>query len=351
MASCPFELLSGFFAANDARISALEARVDEQRAENDSLRAQLWSVRREMYRPPPVQWEDVAPDEAPALEPGTPTSPVPQASDSDGSSTLRLPSTGASGTPRAARPPPLVLAPAPTSPAFELPLPPAPMQRSLSAASAEWVVGRLSENEMRDEAMVALRDCVVHLASCLQSSDRRNQVYVAHVLLLSFPADTRTRRTTTESLRVIEQVESLRAIVSTMRRRTSRQMAKLTVAEVMTELPGTPRRQSSDHYPALPTPPLSTQASTESSSDAADDDMELSIRESVVFSAQGVLPRSADSSFATAEATRAPRNWTGQPCAFPPPEPTRRASTTRGGRASASFSRPGPSRTSKWGID
>ncbi|WOO82952.1 E3 ubiquitin-protein ligase NRDP1 [Vanrija pseudolonga] len=322
MATCPFELLSGFFAANDARIAALEARVDELHGENELLRVQLFSGRSgAMHRPPAFAW--AGPDED---TPETPTSPAPPlaSADSDGSSTLRLPlSTGAGGTPRAARPPPLVLAP--TSPAFELP--PPPMQRSLSAASAEWVVGRLSENEMRDEAMVALRDCVVHLASCLQSSDRRNQV-----------------RTTTESLRVIEQVESLRAIVSTMRR------------QVMTERPGTPRRQSSDHYPALPTPPLSTQASTADAASEADashdDDVGLSIRESVVFSAQGVLQRSADSSFvATAEATRTPRNWTGQPCAFPPPEPTRRASTTRGGRASASFSRPGPSRLQQLGAN
>ncbi|KAL1408620.1 hypothetical protein Q8F55_005433 [Vanrija albida] len=303
MAACPFELLSGFFASNDARISALEARLDEQGRENESLRAQLWSVRREMYRPP-APWEYVAPDEA-ARGPEAPETPTLESVDG---------TPGRPTTPRATRPPPLVLTPDRFAPV--------PMQPSLSAASAEWVVGRLSDNEMRDEAMVALRDCVVQLASWLQSSDRRNQV-----------------RTTTESLRVIEQVESLRAIVSTMRR------------QVMTERPATPRRQSSDHYPPLPTPPLSTQASTaDHVSDV--DEVELSIRESVVFSAQGVNPRSADSSFvATAEATRSPRTWTGQPCAFPPPEPTRRASMTRGGRASTSFSRPGPSRLQQLGAN
>jgi hypothetical protein len=83
------------------------------------------------------------------------------------------------------------------------------------------------------------------------------------------------------------------------------------------------------HTPDLPTPPLSTSHSGPASEAPSDTDEDhdrsnrASIRESVVFSAQDVYPRSSSASFvSTASATPPPTRWTGRPLAFPPPGPS-----------------------------
>lgn len=74
---------------------------------------------------------------------------------------------------------------------------------------------------------------------------------------------------------------------------------------------------------------MSTSHSGPGSDIDTDEEGRASIRESVVFSAQDVYPRSSNGSFvstASATATGAgtvppATRWTGRPCAFPPPSP------------------------------
>jgi len=136
----------------------------------------------------------------------------------------------------------------------------------------------------------------------------------------------------TESLRIQEEVATLRAIVRPMRmqvlaeRPGSPQVARFAQGSLMQATPPPTQQGQSGE---LLTPPLSTSHSLmgHDTSDSEDDEhlASLSIRESVVFSAQDVHPRSSQSSLvatATATPARMPaREWTGRPCAFPPPSP------------------------------
>jgi hypothetical protein len=140
----------------------------------------------------------------------------------------------------------------------------------------------------------------------------------------------------TESLRIQEEVATLRAIVRPMRmqvlaeRPSSPQVARFASAQLLVQ---PPTASSTNSTGELLTPPLSTSHSLlgHDASDSEDDEhlASLSIRESVVFSAQDVHPRSSQSSLvatATANNSSSParvpaREWTGRPCAFPPPSP------------------------------
>lgn len=85
---------------------------------------------------------------------------------------------------------------------------------------ADYVFTRLSRG-VDQTSLRALRGIVMHLAGGMDDMERRNEMLVDHSTDLNVQADTTLSRTMTESLRVMDEVGSLRAIVNTLRTRES----------------------------------------------------------------------------------------------------------------------------------
>ncbi|GMK58326.1 hypothetical protein CspeluHIS016_0503580 [Cutaneotrichosporon spelunceum] len=311
--TCPFEALSLFFTANDARFAALERQHEELRTQNEGLRAQLWSLGRSHLVPRgPLGGQD------PAL------SPMPQEPSLGTPLSASRDESPSSPSPNATRldplSPPAVAATASTSdqlpPTREQPLfiPQSFLSPPPRLSYTDWVSGRLPPPSAYGDGCAALRAALIHLAAGLDASERRNEV-----------------RIMTETLRVQEEVATLRAIVSPMRMQV---LAERPNSPAISRFPSfnvyvnTTQTQTQTQAQDLPTPPLSTSHSGPASEAHSDTEEDLdwsnraSIRESVVFSAQDVYPRSSSGSFvSTASATPPPTRWTGRPLAFPPPGP------------------------------
>ncbi|BEI93722.1 uncharacterized protein CcaverHIS019_0601810 [Cutaneotrichosporon cavernicola] len=312
--TCPFEALSSFFKVNDARFATLERRQEELSAENEGLRAQLWSLRRTQIVPRSLRDG--------LDEPLLPTAQEPSLTAPRSASRHESPSSPSPSATRMDPPPPIpVIYPAvatiastsdPLSPTREqvLHIPQSFLSPPPRLSYTDWVLGRLLPPSAYSDGCAALRAAVIHLAAGLDASERRNEV-----------------RIVTETLRVQEEVATLRAIVSPMRMQV---LADRPNSPAISRFPSFNAHVHTTHTPAqdLPTPPLSTSHSgpaSEVQSDTEEDhdrSNRASIRESVVFSAQDVYPRSSSASFvSTASATPPPTRWTGRPLAFPPPGP------------------------------
>ncbi|WWC64460.1 uncharacterized protein I303_107070 [Kwoniella dejecticola CBS 10117] len=247
--TCSFEALSAFFEQNDARFRLLEQKNETLQAEVDLLKTelrssnsgngrppQLWGsrVRPHSFIPedlsptaPTAHWLDLAPPQIDVLSEESPSPPTPTVPVNPSGQTLNNDS---ETTPRLTIPPAQnrhgQTASSPTSPVSPRPSPQTHSasaypgvtaraaadlahQRSMVAPSfgshqsyADWTFNRLSSHNMPniEDAIMALRDSVLQLAGGIDTMERRNEV-----------------RTMTESLRVLEEVGSLRAIVTTMR--------------------------------------------------------------------------------------------------------------------------------------
>ncbi|WVN84967.1 uncharacterized protein L203_100104 [Cryptococcus depauperatus CBS 7841] len=304
-----------FFEMNDARLKALEARTEGLESELDSLRAHLRRIEGNVEVAGRLgqatdanrgsRWNWTAPLVEPMSEaaanvptPRADAAPLPTSS-SPRTPTLSNPSTN---TPVASA------STAERSPTLNPPAAARPNlahhhHRSLIAPSfgshqsyADWAFNRLSGNSGGgwDDVMNRLRGVVVQLAAGLDSMERRNEV-----------------RTMTESLRVLEEVNSLRAIVTTMRMQVmmdrpshsssfslqgenpfNRSTEPLANRPVISQTTHATSSQNSDVVSSSPqTQSLNTQTSHEQE-DLAE---QTFITESVVFSAQG-HPPSAHSS-------------------------------------------------------
>ncbi|CAK9779476.1 unnamed protein product [Cutaneotrichosporon oleaginosum] len=313
--TCPFEALSSFFTANDERFATLERRQEELRAENEGLRAQLWTLRRFQIVPRSLRdgQVDGLPLSPTAQEPSPTTPPSATLDETPNSS----PSTSATRL----DPPPPFSAPLPAQPTSAAPtsdtlseqmlhIPQSFLSPPPRLSYTDWVLGRLPPPSAYGDGCAALRAALIHLAAGLDASERRNEV-----------------RIMTETLRVHEEVATLRAIVSPMRMQV---LSDRPNSPAISRFPSLSAHVAPHHLPPseLPTPPLSTSHSGPASEAPSDTDEDhdrsnrASIRESVVFSAQDVYPRSSNSSFvSTASATPPQTRWTGRPLAFPPPGP------------------------------
>nr|XP_019044268.1 hypothetical protein I302_07552 [Kwoniella bestiolae CBS 10118]OCF23198.1 hypothetical protein I302_07552 [Kwoniella bestiolae CBS 10118] len=265
--ACPFEALSTFFEQNDARFRLLEQKNETLQAEVDLLKAELSSTRRNDTRQPGLGYQGLwgirgnaglnhstsQPNFSITTDP--PTLSIPQDSDVTMTTNQNSPSTPLAQT-RGLQP----LSPnnTDTTPRLSIPVPQlqsgySPISsspqysdstyqgitaraaadlahhRSMVAPSfgshqsyADWAFNRLSSNNMPsvEDAIHALRASVLQLAGGMDTMERRNEV-----------------RTMTESLRVLEEVGSLRAIVTTMRMQVM--MAQPTRTPSLSQQPGT----------------------------------------------------------------------------------------------------------------
>ncbi|WWD03579.1 hypothetical protein V865_001633 [Kwoniella europaea PYCC6329] len=245
--ACPFEALSGYFEQNDARFRLLEQKNETLQAEVDLLKSELVSIRRTGARSPGWGHEGLwgirgnaglnHSTSQPALnipsaqhnhgtqmdQQNSPSTPVAQSHNTQ----VQPPSTdNTDTTPRLTIPDPQAGQSAYSSP---ISLSSSPQNngpfhdqgitaraaadlahhRSMIAPSfgshqsyADWAFNRLSSNNMPsvEDTIHALRASVLQLAGGMDTMERRNE-----------------ERTMTESLRVLEEVSSLRAIVTTMR--------------------------------------------------------------------------------------------------------------------------------------
>ncbi|WVQ73093.1 hypothetical protein IAR50_002656 [Cryptococcus sp. DSM 104548] len=326
LATCPFEAFSDFFDMNETRFKKLESKVDSLQSELESMRNHLRRVEGDVEVVSRVRrtsggglsWP------APQVEPMSVLSTAPE-SGSPRPETLPLPPspspitpTLSNPTPGPATPTPAARNPPPLSFRSSLPnaRPDLTHQRSLTAPSfgshqsyADWAFNRLGGSNTGggwDEVLNALRGVVVQLAAGMDSMERRNEV-----------------RTMTESLRVLEEVGSLRAIVTTMRMQvmmdrpsrpgslhyqtdspfrgppslprgsTPRPSLSLSIRDRHTlSLP----RSSSPISPTHPTHPVNA---NDNQAPADDPEETASITESVVFSAQGHPPPSPSAQSST----------------------------------------------------
>nr|ODN99961.1 E3 ubiquitin-protein ligase NRDP1 [Cryptococcus depauperatus CBS 7855] len=315
LSTCPFEAFSGFFEMNDARLKALEARTEGLESELDSLRAHLRRIEGNVEVAGRLgqatdanrssRWNWTAPLVEPMSEaaanvstPRADVAPLPTSS-SPRTPTLSNPSTN---TPVASA------STAERSPTLNPPAAARPNlahyhHRSLIAPSfgshqsyADWAFNRLSGNSGGgwDDVMNRLRGVVVQLAAGLDSMERRNEV-----------------RTMTESLRVLEEVNSLRAIVTTMRMQVmmdrpshpsslslqgenpfNRSTEPLANRPVISQ---TTHATSSQNLDVVSSSPQTQNLNAQTSHEQEDLAEQTFITESVVFSAQG-HPPSAHSS-------------------------------------------------------
>ncbi|KAL7418483.1 hypothetical protein Q5752_006941 [Cryptotrichosporon argae] len=204
--SCPFEGLSAYFATVDERFRTMEERVTAVERDNAALRAEVERLERHARRPAGSLSERLA--EAMSVQRAEPTPATLEdtAPPADGGITTR-----AAADMRALDA---------GGPARELLAPP---RRNY----ADWTLGRLARRAGDGGDVDAVRAAVVQLAAGLDAVERRTEV-----------------RTMTETLRVLDEVGSLRAIVSSLR------------MQVMTPRPHSdwsdPSARAS--YPRQPTP-------------------------------------------------------------------------------------------------
>lgn len=201
---CPFEALGAFFAANDARFTALEKKQEELVAENDSLRSQLWNLRRGMviprglwgqdYAAAGIDWPSVEPEHTPS--PRSPSGPMRTSSvtipgregietDPDATPTaannfphhpedgISVTTTVATSSSPPSPPPPLpsVVSPRPVQ-AQAAPFGPPPHMPYI-----DWVLQRLPSPRMYgSEECAALCTSVIHLAAGLDAAERRSEM-------------------------------------------------------------------------------------------------------------------------------------------------------------------------------
>ncbi|WWC91595.1 uncharacterized protein L201_006541 [Kwoniella dendrophila CBS 6074] len=245
LSNCPFEALSGFFEQNDARLRLLEQKNETLQAELELMKAEMTNMRvsdtsrlSRSYEGASglgsASWSDPIRQPginmpSPAQVPSSTTSPSTPLTNAEHSQTPAITNQSQDTTPRLAIPTlqpsiPISNTSSPISPlsssstrytdalysgitaraAADL-----SHQRSLVALSfashqsyADWAFNRLSSHNMLnvEDAVQALRSSIIQLAGGMDTMERRNEV-----------------RTMTESLRVLEEVGSLRAIVNTMR--------------------------------------------------------------------------------------------------------------------------------------
>lgn len=192
--ACTFEALGPFFAVNDARFAALERRHEEVRAENEYLRAQLWTLRRFEILPRSLRDglgsmggpEAAAQPHSPIVQ-DSPRSPAPATRDMPSNSL------SSNATRMDPAPPPQTLHPTtlaqPTSshasdsflsPTREqlLHIPQSFLSPPPRLSYADWVLGHLPPPSTYGDGCAALRAALIHLATGLDASERRNEVYV-----------------------------------------------------------------------------------------------------------------------------------------------------------------------------
>ncbi|TYJ58444.1 hypothetical protein B9479_000650 [Cryptococcus floricola] len=328
LTTCPFEAFSEFFDVNETRFKSLEVKVESLQSELESVRSHLRRVEGNVDVVSRVRNTSGGglPWPAPQVDPIVPVpgrqSTTAPDSGSPRPEALPLPPSPTPVTPTLTNPTPGPATPTPArnpqrlSFGSSLPTtrPDMTHQRSLVAPSfgshqsyADWAFNRLGGSDTGvgswDDVLNALRGVVVQLAAGLDSMERRNEV-----------------RTMTESLRMLEEVGSLRAIVTTMRmqvmmdrpsRPGSLQYQTDSPYRASQNLPRTTPRPSlslstRDHDSvSIPrsSSPISPTRTTHSVSVTADrdDDAEetASITESVVFSAQGHPPPSPSAESST----------------------------------------------------
>ncbi|WWC71894.1 uncharacterized protein I206_105853 [Kwoniella pini CBS 10737] len=392
--ACPFEALSGFFEQNDARLRLLEQRNETLQAEIDLLkvemqssdvgRAESWNTRH-TGNPFGFSIPSTTDSTSPWLDldhpdinfsaqevssPSTPTTHVQALSENNNLNREPRLAIPANQSDQSNHTPTTPNSPSHASPQTQAAYPGVTTraaadlarQRSMVIPTfgshqsyADWTFNRLSSSNMPNiqDAIHALRDSVCQLAGGLDTMERRNEV-----------------RTMTESLRVLEEVGGLRAIVTTMRMQVMMsQPPTSSVASPSSHHTSSQVTQNNNNNfsPAISIPfsePPSTQPTDRQDEDGEpvtedsylDPERSHSIRESHAFSR--IVPedaRSSTSSLITAY-NAASRNGsrrgrtigsgaglTGRTMAIPPPGENEATDTVLGGdRRNGRLSRANP---------
>ncbi|WWD19531.1 hypothetical protein CI109_103992 [Kwoniella shandongensis] len=198
---------------------------------------------------------------------------------------------------------------------------------------ADWAFGRLSglSSASLDEVIDRLRSAIVGLAAGMDTMERRNEV-----------------RTMTESLRVLEEVGSLRAIVTTMRMQVMMERPSRRPSLQFSHSASSVRSNNQDphHFTGH-----QDADSTGDNDSLEDENRAPSVRESIVFTPLGRTDssaRSSTSSLVTSQAVagrsvgRSGAGLTGRSVGIPLEEEVGGANTGHNGRRGSRLSRANP---------